>query len=137
MPLSLGHPAQANFSHQLVDRDTLLALSQRKLNALGLPVCYIDAYQRYRFVNRAFLEWTGKPQAEVIGREVVEVDGRELYQLYHAYLEAALGGERGVGLTPWHRGHPIGWLRPAPWTRGWSEGSTVRVCRQLEQSRQK
>ena len=30
----------------------------------------------------------------MIGREVVEVDGRELYQLYHAYLEAALAGER-------------------------------------------
>src|SRR5271156_1591782 len=76
------------------EREALLALSQRKLNALGLPVCYIDAYQRYRFVNRAFLDWTGKPQAEVLGREVVEVEGRELYQLYHAYLEAALAGER-------------------------------------------
>ncbi|HEV2042781.1 MAG TPA: PAS domain-containing protein, partial [Casimicrobiaceae bacterium] len=77
-----------------MERESLLALSQRKLNALGLPVCYIDAYQRYRFINRAFLDWTGREQAEVIGREVVEVDGRELYQLYHAYLEAALSGER-------------------------------------------
>jgi diguanylate cyclase (GGDEF)-like protein/PAS domain S-box-containing protein len=77
-----------------LDREALLALSQRKLNALGLPVCYIDVDQRYRFVNRAFLDWSGKPQSEVIGREVVEVDGRELYQLYHAYLEAALNGER-------------------------------------------
>ena len=76
------------------ERESLLALSQRKLNALGLPVCYIDAYQRYRFVNRAFLDWTGRTHAEVIGREVVEVDGRELFQLYHAYLEAALAGER-------------------------------------------
>lgn len=77
-----------------MERESLLALSQRKLNALGLPVCYIDAYQRYRFINRAFLDWTGREQAEVIGREVVEVDGHELYQLYHAYLEAALSGER-------------------------------------------
>src|SRR5438552_2885264 len=76
------------------ERETLLALSQRKLNALGMPVCYIDACQRYRFVDRAFLDWTGKPGPEVLGREVVEVDGRELYQLYHAYLEAALSGER-------------------------------------------
>ncbi len=89
----LDHPTQQTVGEE-IERETLVALSQRKLNALGLPVCYIDAYQRYRFVNRAFLEWTGKPQAEVVGREVVEVDGRELYQLYHAYLEAALGGER-------------------------------------------
>src|SRR5213594_1307463 len=76
------------------ERETLLALSQRKLNALGMPVCYIDANQRYRFVNRAFLEWTGKTAGEVSGREIIEVEGRELYQLYHAYIEAALSGER-------------------------------------------
>jgi len=75
-------------------REALLALSQRKLNALGIPVCYIDAGQRFRFVNRSFLDWTGKTAAEVIGREIVEVDGRELYQLYHAYIAAALSGER-------------------------------------------
>ncbi|HEY7944545.1 MAG TPA: PAS domain-containing protein [Casimicrobiaceae bacterium] len=89
----LDLPTQQTVGEGL-DREALLALSQRKLNALGLPVCYIDVDQRYRFVNRAFLDWSGKPQFEVIGREVVEVDGRELYQLYHAYLEAALNGER-------------------------------------------
>jgi len=89
----LDLPTQQTVGEGL-DRESLLALSQRKLNALGLPVCYIDVDQRYRFVNRAFLDWSGKPQSDVIGREVVEVDGRELYQLYHAYLEAALNGER-------------------------------------------
>ena len=89
----LDLPTQQTVGEGL-EREALLALSQRKLNALGLPICYIDVDQRYRFVNRAFLDWSGKPQSEVIGREVVEVDGRELYQLYHAYLEAALDGER-------------------------------------------
>ncbi|MDQ6917431.1 MAG: PAS domain-containing protein, partial [Pseudomonadota bacterium] len=89
----LDHTTQQSVGEG-AERDALLALSQRKLNALGLPICYIDAFQRYRFVNRAFLDWTGKPLGDVIGREVVEVDGRELYQLYHAYLEAALSGER-------------------------------------------
>jgi diguanylate cyclase (GGDEF)-like protein/PAS domain S-box-containing protein len=89
----LDLPTQQTVGEGL-DRESLLALSQRKLNALGLPVSYIDVDQRYRFVNRAFLDWSGKPESDVIGREVVEVDGRELYQLYHAYLEAALNGER-------------------------------------------
>jgi PAS domain S-box-containing protein len=89
----LDHPTLQTVGEGL-ERESLLALSQRKLNALGIPVCYIDAYQRYRFVNKAFLDWTGRNQPEVIGREVVEVEGRELYQLYHAYLEAALSGER-------------------------------------------
>jgi len=89
----LDHPTLETVGEG-IERTALLALSQRKLNALGLPVCYIDANQRYRFVNRAFLDWTGKTQVEVIGREVIEVDGRELYQLYSAYLDAALAGER-------------------------------------------
>src|SRR5436190_19641182 len=89
----LDLPTQQTVGEGL-DRESLLALSQRKLNALGLPVCYIDVDQHYRFVNRAFLDWTGLAQAEVIGRDVAEVDGRDLYQLYHAYLEAALSRER-------------------------------------------
>jgi PAS domain S-box-containing protein len=77
-----------------VARDALMALSQRKLNALGMPVCYIDRQQRYRFVNKAYLEWTGGLYTEVIGREMVEVLGREIHQLYSAYIDAALAGER-------------------------------------------
>ena len=34
----------------------LASLSQRKLNALGLPLAYVDCDRRYRFVNKAFLE---------------------------------------------------------------------------------
>ncbi|HEX8011909.1 MAG TPA: PAS domain-containing protein [Casimicrobiaceae bacterium] len=87
----LDHPTAQTVGE---GREPLLALSQRKLNALALPVCYIDANQVYRFVNRAYLEWTSKNAVEVLGREVVEVEGRELYQLYHAYIDAALSGER-------------------------------------------
>src|SRR5688572_31124861 len=76
------------------ERESLTALSQRKLNALAMPVAYIDRHQRYRFANKAFLDWIGKQPDEVLAREVIEVLGREIYQLYHAYIEAALGGER-------------------------------------------
>ncbi|MET0733370.1 MAG: PAS domain-containing protein, partial [Casimicrobiaceae bacterium] len=51
----------------------LSSLSQRKLNALGLPLAYVDRQQRYRFVNTAFLDWLGKREDEVIGREISEV----------------------------------------------------------------
>ncbi len=74
--------------------DSLASLSQRKLNALGLPVAYVDGSRRYRFANKAFLEWTGRPFAKVIGREMQEVTGRDAYPLYEAYVEAALAGER-------------------------------------------
>ncbi|MEP6656646.1 MAG: PAS domain-containing protein, partial [Betaproteobacteria bacterium] len=74
--------------------DALPALSQRTLNALGVPLAYVDRAERYRFANRTFLEWTGKRTEEVIGRQVLEVVGRDTYQLYQAYLQSALRGER-------------------------------------------
>jgi|KBSSwiStaDraftv2_1062776.scaffolds.fasta_scaffold00419_2 diguanylate cyclase (GGDEF)-like protein/PAS domain S-box-containing protein len=77
-----------------VERDSLLALSQRKLNALGVPVAYVDRNQRYRFVNKAFIDWLGKNDGDVLGREIIEVLGRDVYQLYRAYIDAALSGER-------------------------------------------
>ena len=79
---------------EAADHGPLLALSQRKLNALGTPIAYIDRNQRYRFVNKALLDWFGKRADEVLGREIIEVIGRETYQLYRAYVDAALGGER-------------------------------------------
>jgi PAS domain S-box-containing protein len=72
----------------------LASLSQRKLNALGLPLAYVDCDRRYRFVNKAFLEWTGKVYTDVIGQQVRDVMGREVFPLYEAYVEAALAGER-------------------------------------------
>ncbi len=94
LPKQLSRLDQPTLETSGEGREGLLALSQRKLNALGVPVCYIDADQHFRFVNRAFLDWTGKATAEVLGREIVEVEGRELYQLYQAYVIAALSGER-------------------------------------------
>ncbi|HSV20190.1 MAG TPA: PAS domain-containing protein [Casimicrobiaceae bacterium] len=105
----------ATIQHSLADagdRDGLIALSQRKMNALGIPLAYIDRNQRYRFANKAFLDWLGKRVDEVVGREVIEVVGRDIYQLYHAYVEAALGGERtGFERQLATPGRPPIWIR--------------------------
>ena len=55
-----------------------------------MPIAYVDRNQRYRFVNKAFLDWLGKREVDVLGREVIEVLGRDVYQLYRAYIDAAL-----------------------------------------------
>jgi PAS domain S-box-containing protein len=90
----------------------LTSLSQRKLNALGLPLAYVDRQQRYRFVNTAFLDWLGKREDEVIGREISEVLGPEVYQLYQAYVDAALAGERtGFVRQLTAPGQPAIWIR--------------------------
>ena len=90
----------------------LSSLSQRKLNALGLPLAYVDRQQRYRFVNTAFLDWLGKREDEVVGREISEVLGAEVYQLYQAYVDAALAGERtGFVRQLTAPGQPAIWIR--------------------------
>src|SRR6266540_2630667 len=90
----------------------LSALSQRKLNALGLPLAYIDRHQRYRFVNKAFLDWSAKRAEEIVGREEIQVAGRDIYQLYEAYISAALDGERtGFERQLIVAGRPPIWIR--------------------------
>ncbi|MEO8303325.1 MAG: PAS domain-containing protein [Betaproteobacteria bacterium] len=74
--------------------ESLASLSQRKLNALGLPVAYVDGSRRFRFANKAFLEWTGRSFGKLIGHEIRDVVGHDAYPLYEAYVEAALAGER-------------------------------------------
>ena len=81
------------------DRDALPGLSQRKLNALGLPLAYVDRQQRYRFTNKAFLDWIARRSDSVVGREMIEVLGRDVYQLYEAYIGAALSST-GCGWSP-------------------------------------
>ena len=96
----------------LLERETLSSLSQRKLNALTTPLAYVDRDQRYRFANKAFLEWLGKRADEVIGREVIELVGRDVFQLYQAYIEAALAGERtGFERQLATPGRPPIWIR--------------------------
>src|SRR5207244_10536093 len=55
----LDHPTLETVG-EAIDRGSLISLSQRKLNALGVPMFYISTDERYRFANRAFYEWTGK-----------------------------------------------------------------------------
>ena len=91
----------------------MTALSQRKLNALGLPLAYVDRQAALPLRQQARSS-TGSASAhdEVVGHEVIEVVGREVYQLYHAYIDAALDGER----TSFERqlvapGRPPIWIR--------------------------
>jgi diguanylate cyclase (GGDEF)-like protein/PAS domain S-box-containing protein len=44
-------------------------------DANGQPVGYIGNDRRYRFVNRAYTEWTGRPAADLIGAGVADVIG--------------------------------------------------------------
>jgi PAS domain S-box-containing protein len=84
------------------------ALPYLAADALPVLISYVDAEQRYRFVNRTYEEWFGRPRAEVVGRTVREVLGEAAYDKARRHVEAALAGERVTfeGLMPFRDGGP-------------------------------
>lgn len=62
-------------------------------DALPVLIAYIDTQQSYRYNNRTYETWYGKPSSSLVGRPVKELVGEENYQMMLPYIEAALTGE--------------------------------------------
>lgn len=63
-------------------------------DALPVLISYIDSQQYYRFNNRAYAEWFGRPGSEIQGRKIQEIIGDEHYERIREYIETALSGQR-------------------------------------------
>ncbi|GAC1376489.1 MAG: hypothetical protein NVSMB30_21860 [Hymenobacter sp.] len=63
-------------------------------DALPVLISYIDRHQTYRFANRAYEDWFGRPAADVVGRHSREIAGEAAYAQVRPYIERALAGER-------------------------------------------
>src|SRR5688572_24142226 len=63
------------------------------IDSVPTPMCYVDADQRYRYVNDAFLQYIGKPAHEVLGVSVRELLGEARYAPLAAPLERVRMGE--------------------------------------------
>ncbi|MBW4639225.1 MAG: AAA family ATPase [Gloeocapsa sp. UFS-A4-WI-NPMV-4B04] len=61
----------------------------------ALPVCisYVDADQRYQFVNRTYEEWFHYSRTEILGKSVCELLGEKAYQVVEPYIKQALAGQ--------------------------------------------
>lgn len=57
-------------------------------------ISYVDRDLRYRFVNRQYEEWFGRPASEIIGRHVQEMLGESRFEEIKAFAERALAGEK-------------------------------------------
>ena len=57
-------------------------------------VGYIDCDRRYRFNNRYYETWLGRPLAEITGRAVADVLGPHAYRNVAPNLDRAFAGER-------------------------------------------
>jgi len=56
-------------------------------------ITYIDADQRYRFVNKTSSQWHARPVEDIIGKTILEMLGQE-YEKIRPRVEQALAGEQ-------------------------------------------
>lgn len=56
-------------------------------------ISYIDASQRYRFVNRTYETWFNCQKTDILGKTIQTVIGDAAYQRVQIYVERALAGE--------------------------------------------
>lgn len=63
-------------------------------NAVPVLISFIDSQRCYRFNNRTYEEWFGRPAAEVYGKPMWEVLGRAAYQTICPYVEQVLAGQQ-------------------------------------------
>ena len=93
--------ANQRLQQEINDRkraETALRQSEEQLrlttDALPVLIAYVDNQQRYRFNNRAYEDWHGKPISDIQGRHIRDLLGEAFYQKIQAHIETALSGQR-------------------------------------------
>ncbi len=76
------------------DEDSRLddAHLRRILDAIPAPVSYMDTGFRFRYNNRAYDAWVGRPHEELYGTHVREVLGEKAYADVLPSMREALAG---------------------------------------------
>ena len=64
-------------------------------------IAYVDASKKYRIINRAYHNYFGANEVEVIGKHVSDVLGENFYQIISRYIDIALSGKS----TAWESHH--------------------------------
>ena len=60
---------------------------------LPAVISYLDTNGRYRFVNKSYEDWYGRPRDEFIGMSVLELIGEKSVDIWEPYFRRALAGE--------------------------------------------
>ena len=63
-------------------------------DSLPVMIAYLDAKQRYLFLNRTLADWLEQSRKAILGRTMAEVIGKEAYKYRRPMVEAALRGEQ-------------------------------------------
>lgn len=62
-------------------------------DAVPAPIVYVDASQRFQFVNKTAEDWYARPASEILGCTISEILGEVSSQTSQSRIEAALSGE--------------------------------------------
>jgi diguanylate cyclase (GGDEF)-like protein/PAS domain S-box-containing protein len=88
----------AGLEQRIEERTAQIRASQAQLHSITdhIPalVADVDRTLRYRFANRAYLEWFGKDPDELIGETMESLYGEAAVRLWQAELACVLQGER-------------------------------------------
>jgi PAS domain S-box-containing protein len=77
-----SEPTDSGFFSNLLDRATC-------------PILYITREYRYQYANKAYGDWLGLPAAEIVGRQVKELPGHELFVSIIDHTNSPLKGNEG------------------------------------------
>lgn len=88
---------QAN-EKRLRESESRARTSEKKLRQIAdnLPalIAYVDADQRYRFNNKAYLAWLGRTPESLYGVHLRTAIGEQAYDRVKPFIEAVLAGQR-------------------------------------------
>ncbi|MBD2068016.1 AAA family ATPase [Leptolyngbya sp. FACHB-671] len=77
-----------------------LRLREQQLRLItdALPVCisYIDANQRYQFVNQTYEDWFSCSRDQILGKHTRELLGETAYEVAQPYINRALTGQTTI-----------------------------------------
>ena len=62
-------------------------------DAVPVCICYTDANQRLRFLNRTYEVWQGRSRDELLGKHIRELVGEVIYQHNEPYVKQVLEGQ--------------------------------------------
>ena len=69
-------------------------LLQQIVDELPHPMSYVYPDRTFRFVNKTYCNWIGRPRAEIIGKTVLECGGAELDKIWDGIMPKLMHGER-------------------------------------------
>jgi PAS domain S-box-containing protein len=74
----------------VLDFPAMLAIA----DILPVLTAYVDRDLVYRFVNKPYAEWIGRPRKAILGQHISEIIGPDAFGVREPMMRAALAGER-------------------------------------------